>query len=433
MRILFRKTWYLAAWFCLVLETGSLGFLQTYLGRLGSPLLFVMSGLFLTLSLLAILKRKINEGPGAEQEAGGRSFRRGGWVVALLFAGFFSGGWLFVNSVLPRYPVDAAHSDILPLIRLMAERFMTHQPVYAETHAFGYRMFPTYLPMTWLPYLASAALHLDYRLFAYLIFSLCVLSVTAAARGRRVQNAVMVTVCFLILLIYVYEQPETMGWTVEAMVAGFYLLLLAGLRYRHTGLLVVSLVCCLLSRYAIILVLPFMAAVSFFLISRRQTRVVAGLTAFGLLLLFVLPFLVRQPDILSRSYAYYTEAALSEWKGQSWQQPGALPYQLAQGYGFALFFYRPENLAGSLRILQHTQLLICLFLPLAASAWFFLKGRKWLPAPLFLLLLLHLYLVFFFAFIQVPYAYLFLTPVLLAGCATVLVCWYRPTGGPKRF
>jgi hypothetical protein len=127
--------------------------------------------------------------------------------------------------------------------------------------------------------------------------------------------------------------------------------------------------------------------------------------------------------ILEASYPQYTAAAFGEWRGQSWQKDGDLPFQLSQAYGFAIYFYQwgKGEIIHRLKLTQIVHLIICIALPLATLLWFWLRKNKRLPLNWFLLLSLKLYLVFFFAFIQVPYAYLFFTPLLVSSLITILL------------
>jgi len=411
---------YSFAWFCFLIEAGSVSFLRKYAGIYTSPVIFLLSSIFLTLFLLKIAKQRRNGPVTIEMQE--RSRRK--WVLIIpLFLLLVIAGWLLLRSYFPQYPIDPGKSDIIPLVRVLTHRFSSGATVYGEINEFGYAMYPNYLPMTWLPFIVADWLHLDYRTWAYIIFSGCVLCLLLP-KQRLMHQLIFLILPFLIFILFLQDQPSAFGWTIEPMIAGFYLLLLYGLYKKQIVLIAVALTSCLLSRYAVVMLLPFLFIIFFYFIGRQKALLVSGLVVLGVLLLFVFPFLLHQPDILLKSYDYYTKGALGEWKGQSWQQPGTLPFQLSQGYGFAIFFYRKENITNALLLFQKIHLIICFFLPLLSTAWYFIKGRNWLAPNIFLVLLLHLYLAFFFAFIQVPYAYLFFTPLIISGLTSVLVFFY---------
>jgi hypothetical protein len=400
---------------------GSLSFLRKHLGIYVSPVIFLLSSTILTLFLLKIVKQRLNDPKNRQSE--GHNARQ--WLVILpVFFVVVFAGWLLLKSLFPQYPIDPRKSDIIPLIKVLTHRFSSGKEVYTEFSEFGYSMYPNYLPITWMPFIVADWLKLDYRTWTSFIFSGCALLSLFLLKGRLVQKSIFLILHFLIFLIFLYDQPAAFGWTVEPMITGFYLLLLCALFTKKTLWISVALVCCLLSRYAVILLLPFLFIIFLGFISRKKAFEILGLTALGVFILFIFPFLLHQPEILSKGYQYYTQGALAEWQGQSWQQPGSLPYQLSQGYGLAIFFYREDNVLSSLSFLQKTHIVINVLIPLLCTVWFLKKGKKWLPPAVFMALLLNFYLVCFFAFIQVPYAYLFFTPLITSCSTVILICHY---------
>jgi len=207
------------------------------------------------------------------------------------------------------------------------------------------------------------------------------------------------------------------------MIAGFYLFLLLGIYLQSTWIMGFGLLLCLLSRYAILLWVPAFFILSFFYHNKKQALYTAVILLTGMLAICVIPFLLSNPKILETGYSQYTAAALGEWKGQSWQKDGDLPFQLSQGYGFAIYFYQwgKGEIIQRLKLAQMIHFIICIVLPVATVLWRRLRKNKVFPLNWFLLFSLKLYLVFFFAFIQVPYAYLFFTPLLVSSLITILL------------
>jgi hypothetical protein len=180
---------------------------------------------------------------------------------------------------------------------------------------------------------------------------------------------------------------------------------------------------CLLSRYAILLWVPAFFILLFFSGNKKQGIYTAVILLTGMLAIFIIPFLLSYPKILETGYSQYTAAALGEWKGQSWQKDGDMPFQLSQGYGFAIYFYQlgKGEIIQRLKLTQMVHFIICIVLPVATVLWYRLRKNKRLSLNWFLLFSLKLHLVFFFAFIQVPYAYLFFTPLLVSSLLTILL------------
>jgi hypothetical protein len=201
------------------------------------------------------------------------------------------------------------------------------------------------------------------------------------------------------------------------MIAGYYLLLAAGLYWRNTVLITAGLITCLLSRYAILPLAPFVLWLLFLYESRKKALIISGSTVAGVLICFLVPYVLHQPEVLIKGFEYYTTCAISEWRGQSWQEEGALPFQLSNGYGFAIYFYGTGkgSLLEKLDALQWTHRVISLALPIAGTVWYMIRGKNRISLHRFLLLFLYFYLVVFYSFIQVPYAYLFFTVLMLSG------------------
>jgi hypothetical protein len=135
------------------------------------------------------------------------------------------------------------------------------------------------------------------------------------------------------------------------------------------------------------------------------------------LFIYIIPFLFHQPDIFFEGAAAYDIAALNEWRGQSWQQPGDNPYQLFQGFGLAVWFYKwfgSTALAEGIKALKFT--LLGVMIALNVSVLFIPRLREFFRHRLTSLMFVQLLL--FFMLVLVPYNYLywnivFLIPVLL--------------------
>ncbi len=65
---------------------------------------------------------------------------------------------------MPQYtPIDPAQSDVIPSIQVFVRRWLAGEVVYAPITDFDYLLYPTYLPLTWLPFVPAEILSFDYR------------------------------------------------------------------------------------------------------------------------------------------------------------------------------------------------------------------------------------------------------------------------------
>ena len=111
-----------------------------------------------------------------------------------------------------------------------------------------------------------------------------------------------------------YHQQET-AYSLESMIAGFYMLLLFSLFSKRPAVRILALMLCLLSRYSVVLWIPLYILVMY----RNQVRWPACMTVYGvviLLVLYVIPFLIHDPSIFSKAMPIMTKAA---WQNGSRQ------------------------------------------------------------------------------------------------------------------
>lgn len=148
---------------------------------------------------------------------------------------------------------------------------------------------------------------------------------------------------------------------------------------------------------------------------RKKAGHIIIICAAGILLLYILPFFINDTGIFVKGYEYHTKAALSEWQGQSWQQPGEKPYQLFTGIGFAGMFYDyyKGSVEEKLRAFQILHVVLCAAIVLFSAIFFFIKRHKVLFTA-FALGTLKIYLSVFYHFIQIPYDYLYLTLIYVS-------------------
>ena len=331
------------------------------------------------------------------------------------------------------YMLDAAKSDVIPTIQLFVARFLSGAVPYDTITEFGYYLAPTYLPMHWMPFVASEWIGLDARVWSgilFFIFALICLRPLQQISSMRTQRLLAYAPVFFAALLLLFQRDD-MGYSVELLLAGYYLLFCRSLMRLNPWLAAVSLVLILLSRFSLVLWLPLALVVLWQRMGYRFVLKAAVPVIAGILLLYVWPFLSERPDSFKNAQDYYAMAAEKEWAGQSWQKPGDNPFQISRGLGFAWWFYQglPGTLVQKISVVRLVHLVVSLS-AVALLLWaYFRKYRLNMPLPLFLSGSLHLYLWVFTLFIQVPYPYLFFIPLAVSSVWTLQV-WLslRETG-----
>lgn len=340
-------------------------------------------------------------------------------------------GW--TSFLIVSYPLDIKNSDIIPLIKdVYVNRFLSGEPVYAPYTGYNYGTFiPNYMPFHWLPFALGEVLHIEPRMihigFFLLASGLMVFQSYKSSASQKEFVAKAVLPFFLVVLIF-WKQPKDVANTVELLIASWYILLAYGFFSSNLFLQVIALGFTLFSRYSLLFWLPVYAYSKYLFKRKELLWGLMGILVFATLF-YVLPFVWQTPEMLTRGANLWVDAALNEWDGQDWQPPGARPFQLYQGLGFASWFHSfyPGTLTQKLMASKNALILVSIL----ASA--FLMFYKWKQVGsenanreqegMFLLLSLKFSLTLFFAFSFVPYVYLYWVSLALSVFILTRVRW----------
>jgi hypothetical protein len=385
----------------IVLETILLFYTKAILGQTINSILYTICSLSIGILLLFKFYNKTTEITTANTS------KKVSVLYYALIMALFSYVTISEHSVFSNNPISFSVSDILPSIQLMAKRFVQGTYVYDPTHEFGYLLYPTYLPLQWMPFTVAEILHFDYRWISMSIWMLGS-SILFIRMNKATNSSLKLMVPFFICLLYLsIIQNENMFFphTVEIMVAGYYILLIAGLNSSSVWTNAIVFTICLLSRFSLLLWLPlwfFSTCIS------GNTKPAIKITLLVLLLitaLYVVPFLSKDWAIFSNSMKHYTGAAIGEWGHMN---PAGKPYQLFAGTGFAHLFYeqlQDWDVADRIKRLQKVHFIASIGITVLMSVWFMFYRKK-IHLKVFLMASFKIYLTIFLAFIQVPYVYL---------------------------
>ncbi|MCC7466920.1 MAG: hypothetical protein IT261_11655 [Saprospiraceae bacterium] len=331
-------------------------------------------------------------------------------------------------------PIDHRISDIIPTIEVMNQRLLAGQYPYALIQDFGYDLSPTYLPLMWLPYFPAALFQFDDRWVAFSIWAIAALLVIRRGHqaGLSAPARWLVTALPFMHFIFIEEGTSaTFGNTVELMIAGFYMMFalqldrireyLQGNAWRNGAILAFFLLLCLLSRYSFLLWLPLCCLIVW-MENRKLFLATAVWTFVGVLVVFIFPFLLRDPMVYLKGLQYYSVAALAGWAQEGQPSP------LYDGMGVAGIFRDKVqgDMALRLAAVQRWQLVVSLLAVGLSAAYWWRNRARMQHLPLFLLGSLKFYFAFFYGFIQMPYVYLMLTPCFFS--VAMLLAWYRQEG-----
>jgi hypothetical protein len=401
-----------------LLELIILFFLKNELEFIVSPIIFSGAGLFLAIFPYFVLKKEANAfnyvSKKIDLEYCISKKNVFAYFIILIVASI-----LLAHHTISLHPLNINQSDIIPFIdEVFVKRFINGEYVYSNYSGFNYGTFtPGYLPFHWGPFLLSKLIHLNYQWVSTIVFLLAS-SVYLFYLIKHIQNnrwlLINVSLPFLVLFLIYLKSGGSGVQSIEVLVLGYYLLLSISIFTKNVFIKSIGIVMPLLSRYSFLFWLP----IYFYNLLRSNLKIfllVSVIVTSIVLLFFVIPFVLPNPEILLKMNANYITSTVEEWNGQSWQAPSDRPFQLFQGIGFASWFY--EFGTGSLvnRIeLTKTFLFAMSAIAMLFMILFYKKIRATIDKDLFSLLTLKLMLTIFYALIMIPYDYLNWVPLILS-------------------
>ncbi len=311
-------------------------------------------------------------------------------------------------SVMKRVDADN-FADIIPAIRLTVKSLLAGGYPYGATVLAPIHIprVSNYLPMHWLPYTIAEYFRFDYRTITFVVWSLgasVIMYRSARIKDLWIQIITPALISFSYIMLF-YQQPYLIAGTVELLVAGYYMLLIAGLHQKNAILTGIIIGTCMLSRYYIILWLPLWAFVQFISGNRRALIKTCVTVAVTLSVLYVIPFLSKDWSVFYRSVKDYETLPYFEWLHMD---DSGTPLHLFSGVGFAyLFFdkYKHGELVEGYHLFKNLFYLSVAFSVVIMGIWYWLKRNK-IDTRIFLLASFKIYLSVFLAFVLVPYIYL---------------------------
>lgn len=404
--------------FAALLEVAMMTFLKKSFGPFVSPFFLLLGGLTVGIGcLLYFYKTTIvlpNLPPNNRQKAIGS--------IAFL-VGFTSCVLLLAKEVIA-FPIDyydPKGSDVIPQIGIMVTRFLNGEFPYQwiTEWTFNHHLYPTYLPMQWGPFTIAEIAGLDFRYFAFGIWSLSMLLFSLKITRWGLSNfqlAALTLLPFLFMTLFLlFDKEGIFKYAIETLISGYYIFLALSLLGPSNIAKGLSLVACLLSRYSVVLWVPLLFLVTLVREGWKSIWTLVIVLALGFIFIYAIPFLSQDPYIYINGYNYHTDGAIQAWKPMDWQAEGEPPFQIYKGLGFGAFFHKfyPGDLADKVnayRLLHFLASSICV----VVLALIFLRYRDHFDKRIFLLGSLKIYLVVFYNFIQIPFSYLFLVPVFVS-------------------
>ena len=305
-------------------------------------------------------------------------------------------------------PIDITNADMLPIIKIMGERFIAgqHSHVYDTIPSIWNGVQPIYLPAMWLPYVPAISMGIDMRWIAIagllFAFGTFVFLYRPDISGRAAFP--LAVIAFLLFWWIVADNTAgIVSVSEEGVVFGYYTLLVLALLSGKPWLTGIAISLCMLSRYALVGWIP---AYLVYLALNKKWRDLSIITLTGIscfVLLFLVPVGWDTFMRLARLPGNYIAFAGRVWKDS--------PDVFSTAPGLAWFFGRKGS-----AILHGLLILFSFTLPMVFALSALRRRRANIP-----LATLKLSLVVFYCFIDVPYLYLFYTSSLVSLILLALV------------
>lgn len=286
---------------CVLIETLSYTYLHQTSLYYGTSVLYFFSGLgicFLPLLLPLVTTLKVKKG----------------WYVALLF--LIPLIYLLLANLpqkFQRFPLDYHIADMLPRIKIYAERFLHGRYVYDNVTEIWGGNLPPYFPATWIPFIPSIIFGFDMR---WVTVTLFLLSLFLTLRMAKFDNDIIhgfITILllgglFLLLNYNLYFGSEIWVTSYEGLIAFYYVLLCVAIISWNPYFIGVAITLCLLSRFSLSFWIP--AFVIF--LWRKESFAFSFKTSAATLMLFagifILPFVIGHLDAFSKTIEQYKKA-----------------------------------------------------------------------------------------------------------------------------
>jgi hypothetical protein len=322
-------------------------------------------------------------------------FIKGPLLLIMLLLGYITASYW-----LDMVPMDPDYADMLPVIKVMNERFLhgDWKHVYDIIPEIWNGTRPIYLPAMWLPYALAVAHYVDMRWVTVILvlasFVVILTGIRIKKNGYYGYGLIAVTA---LLFWWIFARNDIHGLislTEEGVVIFYFVLLTVAIIYGNPFFIGIAASLCLLSRYSMIgWLIPYLI----FLIFRKEYRKVIIFSLTGvvcILLLFLIPFgynVLLQMLALPGNYIAFARRVWTDSPEVFWLNVG-----LAK-------FFGPRRVA-----ILHGTLMTMTFLIPVFFMWFCLGQKKWKFQNINLACF-KLSLLVFYQLIDVPYGYLFYT------------------------
>ena len=317
------------------------------------------------------------------------------------------------------YPDAGKISDVLPQLKGQADLYFSGQFPYQRITTVGHLPFPVYMPLHWAPFQLSNMTGMDWRWPGIIMIAVSA-GISAYFLSRKYSGASMMytlpaTLLFALpLWAFIKWSKLDLGVSSEGIVAAYYILLATGLAVKNTPLIILGLIGAILSRYTLIFWLPLFAILLWLYEPIKKSLLIWSIVGVAGLVLFAVPFLLKDPTIFSSMSAHYD--GCSE---RSWLRPDEWTFKEGLSLNIHLREWMPGNPEDSLKYKHLPQIGVQLVCILFGVFFYRRRASKYMDIYTYSLLALSIMPMLFYNFSPMLFQYYMLMPLAVS---TVL-CW----------
>ena len=322
------------------------------------------------------------------------------WLIFLLV------GLLVLHygeEVFTKVDIDYRKADMLPVIKVMSERFLSGEDPYMTIPQIWDGIQPIYLPALWMPYSLAALCNIDMRWISviWILLGLAGYLHIIQSYVHGLRSKLLGVLPGVLVVTFMFSLDDSaITMTQEGVVIGYYMLLAYAIYRKKTIAIGIALGLCMMSRYYLLPWLSCYLIALFFLKSPRKSLQTIAALVFTCFLLIIISKVGPHLSMIMGLSDHYLDAVVSDTE--------KFIYTMEHSGGMGRYFF-PARMG----LLQSLLLGGSLVIPVIGFL-IYKRARFEMGVQMYSLCLLKISMVWALSFMIIPYQYLFLPSLFVS-------------------
>ncbi|MBL7683027.1 MAG: hypothetical protein JNK00_06665 [Flavipsychrobacter sp.] len=394
---------------------------RTVFGMDGNPVVLLLSSLFIAILFISLLRKGKLETGSYKSDPGKKAigFAAGVAAIGICIPAF--------SNLLSAYPNPGEISDVLPQIDALYTRYASGKFPYYPLEEFDWKPYPVYMPLNWLPLAISYYLKTDIRWTGIIAMAIAngIWGIFLWQRDATlVTKLISLLMPAIIILSFIGFSGMDIAVSLETLIAAYYIILAIGIANNNLLLITIGLILCLLSRYTMVFWLPLFGIIGFQQMALKKNIIMWLSVLAAILVIYIIPFYLKDPSILQQGIAYHNKCAVSEWTGHG-NPP--IAYIFSAGIYLGSYFKTilPGDNATQVFIMRSIQGLLMAVLNVW-GIWYYRKHNG-MYYPYYLVVMLYLFVLLFYLFSPMLFKYYHIVTLSLSAVlCSIMITQYQP-------